>query len=77
MLSLLYTKQQILIINICFFIFNISQIKREKKGNGGEVTQAEMFIDTRQCRKGKKEKKKQRQLLYDFSYYTPFKVLRF
>jgi hypothetical protein len=55
MLSLLYTKQQILIINICFFIFNISQIKREKKGNGEEVTQAEMFIETRQCRKGKKK----------------------
>jgi hypothetical protein len=53
--SLLYTKQQILIINICFFIFNISQIKREKKGNGEEVTQAEMFIETRQCRKGKKK----------------------
>ncbi|GAU46339.1 hypothetical protein TSUD_401980 [Trifolium subterraneum] len=27
---------------------------REKKGNGEDATQAEMFIETRQCRKGKK-----------------------
>jgi hypothetical protein len=52
--SLLYTKQHIVIIYICFFIFNISQTKREKKGNGEEPNQAEMFIETRQCRKGKK-----------------------
>ena len=51
--SLLYIKQQIFLTNICYFIFNLLPIKRAKKDDGEEVTQAEMFIETRQPLKGK------------------------
>lgn len=51
--SLLYIKQQFFLTNICYFIFNLLPIKRAKKDDGEEVTQAEMFIETRQPLKGK------------------------
>jgi hypothetical protein len=80
---LLYLKQQFFLINICYFNFYLLPEKRAKKDDGEEVTQAEMFIETRQPRKGKIDEETEAAvvcfffllfLIYSFKYLQFFLI---
>ena len=78
---LLYLKQLYSLIKVCYFIFNLLPIKHAKKDDGEEDTQAEMFIETRQPRKGKTDEETEAAvvcfffllfLVYSFNYLQFF-----